>query len=49
MATIQAMERAERQRLIISHKNESRVMASALHEVSARLAYQYESVSETNW
>ena len=32
---LMAMERAQRQKIMISHKNESRTMAALLHEVSA--------------
>ena len=38
MTQIQTLERAQRQKLIMSHKNESRVMASLLHETSAQLS-----------
>lgn len=39
MLQIQAMERSNRQKLLNSHKNESRVMAAMLHDVSAQLAF----------
>ena len=39
MDYIQTMERSNRQKLINSHKNESRSMAAILHDVSAKLAF----------
>ena len=33
------MERSMRQKMVLSHKNESRTMAALLHEVAAKLAY----------
>ena len=39
MDYVQTMERSNRQKLINSHKNESRTMAAILHDVSAKLAF----------
>ena len=40
MAQVQAFERNKRQNMLLSQKNESRVMSALLHAVAAKLAFK---------